>query len=354
MTGYDAVMQNTCFNLMLNFFTVILLITHISAEYVWQRPIVDEFDLIDFQIEFKSWKELFNKKYDSIEQETEHFKIWISNWNMINNHNKHSTYTLGMNQYSDLNSTQFNKLLSHTKYHKTTMKTADQYHYTLSDTPSSIDWTNYNNTNYIPPYKNIPNCGNYGQFVLSAMSSRAAIIEQDPSKVIELSNQELVDCIPGYCNGGFIDTVYQFAEKNNGICSDISYKSTSGACAKDKCNPIDPISGYVNVEANNSSALMAAVATGPVVVGVEADETAFQFYKSGILSGNCGDRIDHQLLAVGYGSDDQGNEYWKCQNNWGDSWGENGYILICRNCNKNNGAGECGILSVPSYPVSKQ
>ena len=31
--------------------------------------------------------------------------------------------------------------------------------------------------------------------------------------------------------------------------------------------------------------------------------------------------------------------------------GEQGHVLICRNCNANGRAGECGILEEPSYPT---
>ena len=32
--------------------------------------------------------------------------------------------------------------------------------------------------------------------------------------------------------------------------------------------------------------------------------------------------------------------------------GMDGYVLICRNCDKNDGNGECGILMTPSFPVA--
>ena len=75
-----------------------------------------------------------------------------------------------------------------------------------------------------------------------------------------------------------------------------------------------------------------------------------QFYSGGVLTGTCGTSLDHGVLIVGYG-EESGQEYWKVKNSWGDSWGEGGYILICRNCGANNGQGECGILDDPSYPI---
>jgi len=88
-------------------------------------------------------------------------------------------------------------------------------------------------------------------------------------------------------------------------------------------------------------------------VAIEANQMAFQYYSSGILNGNCGTQLDHGVLAVGYGADDNGDEYWKVKNSWGTSWGEEGYVLICKDCGANGDNGECGIYDDPSYPHAK-
>ena len=47
----------------------------------------------------------------------------------------------------------------------------------------------------------------------------------------------------------------------------------------------------------------------PVSVAIEADQSAFQFYKKGIFDAPCGTSLDHGVLAVGYGSQN-GKNYW--------------------------------------------
>jgi len=96
-------------------------------------------------------------------------------------------------------------------------------------------------------------------------------------------------------------------------------------------------------------ALMDAVAQQPVSVAIEADQMAFQMYQGGVLSGNCGSKLDHGVLVVGYGTE-SGKDYWLVKNSWGPTWGEKGFIKILRG---KAGPGECGIKMIPSYPVVK-
>jgi C1A family cysteine protease len=52
--------------------------------------------------------------------------------------------------------------------------------------------------------------------------------------------------------------------------------------------------------------------------------------------------MNHALVIVGYGTEN-GIDYWKVKNSWGESWGDNGYLKIKRNDNM------CGIATWPYY-----
>ena len=153
-----------------------------------------------------------------------------------------------------------------------------------------------------------------------------------------------------------MDNAFHYIYENKGLSleSDYEYKGRDGTCKASDYTHYNPLSvtEFNIVERKNATALMSAIALeGPVSIGIEADQTAFQFYKSGVLTGTCGTSIDHGVLAVGYGTDPSAGKYWKVKNSWGTSWGEEGYVLICRNCDKNGKDGECGILTQPNVPT---
>jgi len=107
-------------------------------------------------------------------------------------------------------------------------------------------------------------------------------------------------------------------------------------------------SGYKNVAKNNANALMAAIVKQPVLVAIEANQAAFQFYKSGVITSGCGASTDHAVLAIGYATVN-GHQAILIKNSYGTNWGESGYAYISTS-SANGGKGVCGILEYPAYP----
>merc|ERR1719171_2283681 len=169
-------------------------------------------------------------------------------------------------------------------------------------------------------------------------------------KLISLSEEDLVQCnsvTDHGCQGGLMDNAFNWVQKH-GICSEESYPYTSGGgttgTCKKTCKPIVTITGHTDVPSKDEKSLKAAVSKQPVSVAIEADKSAFQLYKGGVLDNPaCGKQLDHGVLVVGYGTD--GKDYWKVKNSWGATWGEKGYIRMARNKN------QCGIAQQPSYPT---
>merc|ERR1711935_195630 len=57
--------------------------------------------------------------------------------------------------------------------------------------------------------------------------------------------------------------------------------------------------------------LQSALMQQPVSIAIQADQSSFQSYKSGILSSGCGTQLDHGVLAVGYGKDLAREEFFQ-------------------------------------------
>jgi C1A family cysteine protease len=153
-----------------------------------------------------------------------------------------------------------------------------------------------------------------------------------------------------------MDNAFSWTKTNGGLCTESGYPYTSGTTGqKGTCTTtctkntgVTPKS-FTDVAKNSDSALMTAIAQQPVSIAIQANQPAFQTYKSGVLTGTCGSNLDHGVLAVGYGTWSDGTDYYKVKNSWGTGWGMSGYILIQRGNPQR--CGECGILcGPPSFP----
>merc|ERR1712100_858516 len=122
---------------------------------------------------------------------------------------------------------------------------------------------------------------------------------------------------------------------------DYPYRAMDGTC-NNYVNGSGTVTGYTDVPPHDADQMRAALDKQPVSVAIEADQSVFQLYHSGVLTSSaCGTHLDHGVVAVGYGNE-SGEDYFLVRNSWGAGWGDQGYIKIGAN-------NTCGILSQPSY-----
>lgn len=205
----------------------------------------------------------------------------------------------------------------------------------LSTIPKEWDWVE---KGAVTPVKNQGQCGSCWSF--SAVGALEGAYFVKYGDLVSFSEQELVSCdtTDNGCNGGLMDDAFAWVEKNGGLCTESDYAYTSGAggssgsCEEASCKNVAGVTpkSYRDVKVDSVPSLMSAVAKQPVAIAIEADQFVFQFYKSGVLTANCGENLDHGVLLVGYGTWTDGTDYWKVKNSWGPGWGMEGFILIKR------------------------
>jgi cathepsin L len=307
---------------------------------------------------FTEWTDMHNKSYGSAPEYAHRASVFEANLARIHRHNleadagKH-TWRMAMNEFGDYTAEEF-KLAVVGGGRYTPSRSA--FRPRLLDVralPTAIDWVS---KGAVTPVKNQGQCGSCWAFSTTGAVEGAFFVAN--RTLVSLSEQQLVDCSSAYgnmgCNGGLMDNAFEYIIANKGITSEANYPYTAadGTCnAAAASKRAAQISSYVDVTPNSDADLMAALARQPVSVAIEADQSAFQFYSSGVLTAACGTALDHGVLAVGYGHDSAGGDYYKVKNSWGTGWGEGGYVRLGRGPQYNGGAGQCGILSVPSYPV---
>ncbi|KAK4493510.1 hypothetical protein RD792_005589 [Penstemon davidsonii] len=174
-------------------------------------------------------------------------------------------------------------------------------------------------------------------------------------KLYNLSIQEILDCDTSAdgngCDGGFVSEAFDFI-KQNGLTTESNYpsKEKPGTCDKKKeTQHVAKISSYEKIPADNEAALMKAVANQPIAVSLDASGPSFQFYSSGVFTGQCGTTLNHGVTVVGYGTENGKLKYWIIKNSWGTTWGDEGYMRLQRDTDEKEGL--CGIAMDALYPV---
>jgi len=253
---------------------------------------------------------MHSKTYTQAEKEYRK-GIWLANYAYVQAHNARyeaglETYNLEMNLFADLPSEEFGaKYLNPQLEKRSVTKSCNGKQAPTASLPDSVDWSG---KGAVTGVKNQGQCGSCWAFSTTGSLEGANFIKS--GKLLSFSEQQLVDCSHSYgnngCNGGLMNNSF-FYVVDNGITleSTYPYKGVGGQCHYTAADEAFRIKDCTEVTALHAQPLLAAINQQPVSVAIQANHMSFQLYKSGVYSGNCGTKLDHGVLAVGYGKQDK-------------------------------------------------
>ncbi|KAF2070480.1 hypothetical protein CYY_008205 [Polysphondylium violaceum] len=318
------------------------------------------------RLSFIEWSHTNNKTYSSHEFKCR-FKKFKSNIKFIERYNRcnpNSTMELSLTRFADLSHKEFKHIylsnlnISDIPQVIITNQTAtpppsSKLKTSLTENakwvrPMNIDWRVWG---FVSSVKDQGGCGScYAFSAVGALESQYFRINQ---RMLDFSEQELVDCSSIYgnsgCRGGWMHNCFRYIQ-NYGISLESSYpyEDKVSQCRAFGNKKEVKIQIYVMIPQHDENALADAVATdGPVSVAYDASAREFMYYTKGIFfSESCNQKIvTHAVVAVGYGTEN-GVDYWILKNSWGANWGEQGYFRMKRNTED-----KCGIAIAASYPL---
>ena len=89
----------------------------------------------------------------------------------------------------------------------------------------------------------------------------------------------------------------------------------------------------------------------------DCDQKVIHQFSQGVFKrapSECSDtEITHTALVVGYGTTQDGEDYWELLNSYSESWGDQGLMKLARNTDWDQKGGQNGILTKPAYRVPR-
>jgi C1A family cysteine protease len=301
---------------------------------------------------FEEFVKEHSKKYSTIQEFFARYEIFKKNFLKLENFqlDPKITYKTKLNKFADLTLQEFRRtylnldvtLLDTLKSKYATEAVIDK----TIKAPASFD---YRTKGSVGRVKDQGGCGSCWAF--SAVANLEGVYHIKHRQLLNLSEQQLVDCSTNDqgCNGGFMDTAFQYIIDNGGIQTSQSYPYTGydGQCYADPSQAVVQVTGFQFAGTEDEQQIKQfLVQNGPLSVALNAD--LLMNYYGGILTADSWEcdpeGLNHGVAIVGYGNE-FGQEYWIVRNSWGESWGENGYFRIAL------GTGVCGINK---YAVTAQ
>ncbi|KYK21844.1 hypothetical protein AYK24_08625 [Thermoplasmatales archaeon SG8-52-4] len=241
-------------------------------------------------------------------------------------------------------------------------KDVEIYETIIGDIPETWDWRNVDSKDWTTPIRNQFQdiCGSCWAFgALAGLESYIKIWINDSTADVDLSEQYMLSCSPGDCNGWYWTSTLKWLKENGAIPeSCLIYEADDTIPCDNKCSDwkehLVGIDGYHKVSSNVTVIKSALIQYGPLPCTMYVYEDFYPNYSGGVYQYTWGDFVfGHCVAIVGYddtwGGEDEG--YWIVKNSWGTEWGEDGWFRIAYGeCNMEKGV---YYYTGPNFPADK-
>jgi hypothetical protein len=192
-------------------------------------------------------------------------------------------WTLGVNHLTDRTDAEIKKLNGFKRQPASSSEPKTELLEVSAADQAPIDWRLLG---AVTPVKNQGQCGSCWSFSTTGAMEGAHFVKT--GELLSLSESNLVDCswTNHGCNGGMIDLAFGYAEKHAlETEADYSYVAKTGlfACKYKKELGKVKVQTYNDIKRDNVDQFLAALAKGPVAVAIQADQSVFHQYTSGII-----------------------------------------------------------------------
>ena len=206
---------------------------------------------------------------------------------------------------------------------------------------------------YVSEVKNQLSCGSCVAF--ASMAAIETCFKMKTGIFGDFSEQQLIDCGYGMygasaCDGAHTSSYLQYVVESG---LDLTHEDTYPYLNQEPaltCPLTEPynigaeVSGSYYTYSGDEDLLKKLVSKHGAVVTSVAAAGPFSSYGGGVFSGCTTNSQDHAVAVVGYGTTEEGEDYWLIKNSWGSDWGEEGFIRLKR------GVGMCGVGEVLAVP----
>mmetsp|Transcript_9465 Transcript_9465/g.9190 ORF Transcript_9465/g.9190 Transcript_9465/m.9190 type:complete len:351 (-) Transcript_9465:48-1100(-) len=302
---------------------------------------------------YEAFLQKYKGKTFEVNHDMDRFMTFKANVERIiaHNSNPERTFDMGINHLSDL--TQKERLAYYNLMDpQNCSATASKRRVYNDEAPDYFNWVDQD---VVSPVKDQKSCGSCWTFSTTGAIESHYKINTGEEELF--SEQELIDCPDAErydthgCKGGLPSYAFNFI-KEVGLETENSYPylARDSVCTYDAEELRVTTDGPFNITAGDEEQLKEELFNnGPVSVSFHVKED-FLDYTSGVYSvSDCPDTeqdVNHAVLAVGYGTTDDGMDYWIVKNSWSEVWGDEGFFKIERGVNM------CAIAMCNSYPLN--